>query len=156
MHKSWIQSRFQRSSQSTTPQAAARRRKRRDQAVPTVGQVERLEDRTLLTTLAIEPVNVDSFVGAGGILSIDNAAVAGFDQLTIENITLQNSTAESIKIDLSGLSFKRITIENVTCVNSANSGIQINLDNVTGLVGMWIDSSCFRRPIRDRDRHNFH
>ena len=146
--QTWLQSitrRIQRDSQGS--QLTRRRR-----ADPTrVRQIEKLEERALLTTLFIEPGNIADFITPGLGLTLDNSDLAGFDRLAIENITLDTVVGDAIKIDLQGIALDAIAIENVTLRNyisngvETSEGIDIDLTNITGVTTISIES---RRPSR--------
>lgn len=142
MAKSWIRS-LQRSASETGSNgrlSSHRRAKRRGYQPPAACQVEQLESRALLTTLFIEPNNLATFLQPGGGIKIDNAAMAGYDAIAIENIAVSDSDAAGIDIDLTGLSVTSIAIENVTVSDSAGAGIRVHLDDISNFNTLAIDS----------------
>ncbi|MCH8828992.1 MAG: right-handed parallel beta-helix repeat-containing protein, partial [Planctomycetes bacterium] len=107
-------------------------------------QLERLEDRTLLTAFIVDSLNLLATPGVG--ISVTNADIIGtgtqanpeFDSLIIETVSTNGA---GITINLDNISLETIVIESANLVDFDGVGIDINLDNVTGLQTLVIEST---------------
>ena len=102
MHKSWIRSlrRPLDHSVNRSGNASKRRRHARKSVESAAIQVERLEERALLTALVIEQANLASFLQSDGSLQVTNADLAGFDAIAIDGVTVDGSQSDGLRICL--------------------------------------------------------
>ena len=96
------------------------------------GEVERLEERALLTTLAINSDNLNDFLGADGGIVVHNGSIGTHDALAIESVTIDGAAGDAININLSNIDLRAIAIENVVLTNYTGQGIDIDLTGITG------------------------
>ena len=104
-----------------------RRRSNNDQQ----SEVERLEERALLTTLAINADNLNDFLGADGGIVVHNGNLGTHDAIAIESVAIDGATGDAININLSNIDLRAIAIENVILTNYTGQGIDIDLAGIT-------------------------